>query len=209
MVKYLTEQETFWASSFGDEYIERNKGQKLLASNLNFFTKVMSRAGQVKSVIEFGSNIGMNMRALKLLYPHQSQFSIEINSKAAEELKNLLGEENVFNGSILDFESSKKYEMSLIKGLLIHINPEMLQAVYQKLYDYSTKYVLICEYYNPNPIEVDYRGHSGKLYKRDFCGEMMVKFLDLKLIDYGFAYKKDPALPQDDITWFLMEKSSK
>ena len=85
----------------------------------------------------------------------------------------------------------------------------MLQAVYQKLYDYSTNYVLICEYYNPNPIEVDYRGHSGKLYKRDFCGEMMVKFLDLKLIDYGFAYKKDPAFPQDDITWFLMEKSSK
>ena len=209
MVKYLTEQETFWASSFGDEYIIRNKGQKLLASNLNFFTKVMSRAGQVKSVIEFGSNIGMNMRALKLLYPHQSQFGIEINPKAAEELKNLLGEENVFNGSILDFESSKKYELSLIKGLLIHINPEMLQAVYQKLYDYSTKYVLICEYYNPNPIEVDYRGHSGKLYKRDFCGEMMVKFLDLKLIDYGFAYKKDPAFPQDDITWFLMEKSSK
>ena len=209
MVKYLTEQETFWASSFGDEYIIRNKGQKLLASNLNFFTKVMSRAGQVKSVIEFGSNVGMNMRALKLLYPHQSQFSVEINLKAAEELKNLLGEENVFNGSILDFESSKKYELSLIKGLLIHINPEMLQAVYQKLYDYSTKYVLICEYYNPNPIEVDYRGHSGKLYKRDFCGEMMVKFLDLKLIDYGFAYKKDPAFPQDDITWFLMEKSSK
>ena len=104
-MKYLTEQEAFWASSFGDEYIERNKGQKLLASNLNFFTNSMSSAGQVKSVIEFGSNVGMNMRALKLLYPHQSQFGIEINAKAAEELKNLLGEENVFNGSILDFES--------------------------------------------------------------------------------------------------------
>ena len=116
MVKYLTEQETFWASSFGDEYIIRNKNQKLLASNLNFFTKVMSRAGQVKSVIEFGSNIGMNMRALKLLYPHQSQFGIEINSKAAEELKNLLGEENVFNGSILDFESSKNMNCRLLKG---------------------------------------------------------------------------------------------
>ena len=169
----------------------------------------MSSAGQVKSVIEFGSNAGVNMRALKLLYPHQSQFSVEINLKAAEELKSLLGEENVFNGSILDFESSKKYELSLVKGLLILINPKMLQAVYQKLYDYSTRYVLICEYYNPNPIEIDYRGHSGKLYKRDFCGEMMVKFLDLKLIDYGFAYKKDPAFPQDDITWFLLEKSSK
>ena len=51
----------------------------------------MSSAGQVKSVIEFGSNVGMNIRALKLLYPHQSQFGIEINVMAAEELKNLLG----------------------------------------------------------------------------------------------------------------------
>ena len=24
--------------------------------------------------------------------------------------------------------------------------------------------------------------------------------------DYGFAYKRDPKFPQDDITWFLMEK---
>jgi hypothetical protein len=86
-MKYLIDQEAFWASSFGDEYIERNKGQKFLASNLNFFTKAMSSAGQVKSVIEFGSNAGVNMRALKLSYPHQSQFGIEINSKAVEELK--------------------------------------------------------------------------------------------------------------------------
>ena len=28
----------------------------------------------------------------------------------------------------------------------------------------------------------------------------------LSLIDYGFAYRRDPTFPQDDITWFLMEK---
>lgn len=206
-MSYKTDQEMFWAGSFGDEYILRNKSQELLASNLNFFTKALSRAGKVDSLIEFGSNVGMNVRALKLLYPRQSQFGIEINATAAEELKTFLGEENVFNGSIFEFESDKQFDVSLIKGVLIHINPEMLQAVYQKLYDYSTKYVLICEYYNPKPVEIDYRGHSGKLYKRDFCGEMMEKYQDLKLIDYGFAYKKDPAFSQDDITWFLLEKN--
>ena len=33
---YQTEQEKFWAGEFGTDYIDRNKGEKLLASNLNF-----------------------------------------------------------------------------------------------------------------------------------------------------------------------------
>ena len=32
-----TEQEIFWSGDFGDEYIDRNQGEQLLASNLNFF----------------------------------------------------------------------------------------------------------------------------------------------------------------------------
>jgi len=28
----------------------------------------------------------------------------------------------------------------------------------------------------------------------------------LQLVDYGFSYRRDPNFPQDDITWFLMEK---
>jgi spore coat polysaccharide biosynthesis protein SpsF len=35
---------------------------------------------------------------------------------------------------------------------------------------------------------------------------MLDMFPALKLIDYGFAYHRDPAFPQDDVTWFLMEK---
>jgi len=34
----------------------------------------------------------------------------------------------------------------------------------------------------------------------------MKKFNDLRLVDYGFAYHGDSNFPQDDITWFLMEK---
>jgi len=41
---YKTEQENFWAGSFGSEYIARNQGSQLLASNLNFFSKALSNA---------------------------------------------------------------------------------------------------------------------------------------------------------------------
>ena len=63
---YNTEQEKFWANEFGTEYIERNQGEQLLASNLNFFSKALQQAGRIESCIEFGANIGMNLKALQL-----------------------------------------------------------------------------------------------------------------------------------------------
>lgn len=39
--RFTTDQEGFWAGSFGDEYIARNKGDQLLASNLNFFSRAL------------------------------------------------------------------------------------------------------------------------------------------------------------------------
>ena len=205
-MNFKTEQEKFWAGDFGDEYIGRNKSEEYLASNLNFFSKAFNQLGQPKSIIEFGANIGMNLRAIKLLFPTIDLFGIEINKNAADELAKFIGKENVFNGSIFEFEATHKCDVSLIKGVLIHINPEMLSLVYEKLYTASNKYILICEYYNPSPVNVSYRGHSDRLFKRDFAGEMLEKYVDLKLVDYGFCYKRDKAFPQDDITWFLLEK---
>lgn len=205
-MNYQSEQEVFWAGEFGNDYIARNNTDELLASNLHFFSNALNKIGKIESVIELGANVGMNLRALKLLYPMQKQFGIEINQKAHKQLASFLGAPNTFNGSIFDFKSSDKFDLALIKGVLIHINPEMLDAVYQSLYSLSARYIMIAEYYNRTPIEISYRGHSGKLFKRDFCGELLDKFPDLQLINYGFSYHRDKAFPQDDITWFLMEK---
>ncbi len=206
MENFKTEQEKFWATDFGDDYIKRNQGELLLASNLNFFTKALGRAGKINSCKEFGANIGMNLKSLQLLYPEIELKGVEINYKASIELAKLIGEKNTFNGSIFDVSVEEQVDLSLIKGVLIHINPEMLDLVYQKLYETSKNFILIAEYYNPTPVTINYRGHSDRLFKRDFAGEFLEKYPDTALIDYGFAYRKDPAFPQDDITWFLIKK---
>ena len=205
-MSYKTEQEAFWAGAFGTEYIGRNIGSELLAANLAFFAKALAQARGLDSCIEFGANVGMNLRALKLLYPHQEQHAIEINPDAARELQTLLPAENVHQASILDFAAERTWDLALIKGVLIHINPEWLPQVYDALYRAAGRYLLVCEYYNPSPVAIPYRGHSDRLFKRDFCGEILDRHPDLTLIDYGFAYRRDPNFPQDDITWFLMEK---
>lgn len=148
----------------------------------------------------------MNLKALKLLYPKIKLKGAEINPDAATHLVELIGAENVFKGSIFDYPLVNKVELALIKTVLIHINPEMLGAVYEKLYQASSRYILVCEYYNTTPVAISYRGHTDRLFKRDFAGEMLEKYSDLTLVDYGFAYHRVPPFMNDDITWFLLEK---
>ena len=64
---------------------------------------------------------------------------------------------------------------------------------------------MINEYFNPTPVSIPYRGHENKLFKRDFAGELIDSY-SLKLVDYGFVYSRDNLYPQDDMTWFLLEK---
>lgn len=204
---FKTEQEAFWAGSFGNDYINRNQGDALLASNLDFFSKALRSTRQITSCIEFGANIGMNLKAIKLLYPDLEASAIEINKEAAKQLAEVISPEKVHNVSILDFKPSTTYDITLIKGVLIHINPNELPDVYDKLAATSGRYLMVAEYYNPSPVSIPYRGHSDRLFKRDFAGEIMDRHPQFKLRDYGFAYRRDPQFPQDDITWFLMEKN--
>lgn len=207
MQTFKTEQESFWAGEFGTEYIKRNQNNELFSSNLHFFSKALKGVGKFNSVVEFGANIGMNVRALQFLYPNCLVKGIEINNEAARELASHIGDVNVIHSSILDLNTSHlTADISLIKGVLIHINPEFLDVVYQKLYDVATRYIFIAEYYNPVPVELPYRGHANKLFKRDFAGDFLKLFPACTITDYGFAYRNDPQAPQDDITWFLIRK---
>jgi hypothetical protein len=52
------------------------------------------------------------------------------------------------------------------------------------------------------------RGHSDRRFKRAFAGEMLSMFADRRLVDYGLAYRREPAFLQDDITWILMENET-
>lgn len=204
MKKYVTSQEEFWAGEFGDQYVERNRSQGLAASCVAFWASVLRRTRSVSSVCELGANIGLNLRALRALLPSCELAGVEINSKAASELRSW-GEAEVFEQSLFDFNPPRKYDFVFTKGVLIHLNPDLLPKAYNVLYNSSARFICVAEYYNPSPMEVLYRGNEGKLFKRDFAGDMLDSFPGLKLLDYGFAYHRD-IFPQDDISWFLMEK---
>jgi spore coat polysaccharide biosynthesis protein SpsF len=201
-----TEQEIFWEGGFGDSYISRNESNGLLASNLSLFSKILSRAEPINSVLELGCNIGMNLIALEALSPKLSINGVDINAKAIQELSKNKEHYNLQQQSIIEPINSSNVDFTFTKGVLIHINPKKLNFVYDNLYALSSKYICLIEYYNPSPVSLEYRGHQDRLFKRDFCGEMLEKYKDLQLIDYGFTYRNDHIFPQDDMTWFLLKK---
>lgn len=208
IIKHKTEQEEFWAGTFGDQYIERRPLKKLLSASIAFLAKALSKTKKINSVLEFGPNIGANLFALKQLIPNLELTGVEINKNAAtvlEKAENI----NVINESMLEFSPQKKYDLVLSKTLLIHINPSHLPKAYDVIYNSCKKYILLAEYYNPTPVKVTYRNHEDRLFKRDFAGEMLNKFPDLSLVDYGFVYHRDNFAIPDDFNWFLLEKNNR
>lgn len=57
-----TEQAELWAGEFGDKHTVWNRGMGMVAANLAVFGKILGRAQSARSAIEFGANVGLNLR---------------------------------------------------------------------------------------------------------------------------------------------------
>lgn len=153
----------------------------------------------IRSVCEAGSNKGANLEAIHLVDPSIELTAIEINRKANDCLASYI---NAFHGNLLSFES-KPYDLVLSCGFLIHVNPTCLNETYEKLLALSQKYILVCEYFHPEPITVVYRGNKNLLFVRDFAKE--INQLDVHLINHGFLWKHQNP-DWDNVHWWLFEK---
>ena len=102
---YATEQEEFWAGSFGAEYARRNRDERMIASYSAMWARILSRTQRIESVLELGCNIGLNMRALAGLLPGVQLHAVEINADAAREARTTGAD--VVEGSILEFEPQR------------------------------------------------------------------------------------------------------
>lgn len=200
-VREMNPQEAHWAGVKGDAYTERNNGDKLVDNNEVMFRTALANV-MLESVLEYGANIGLNMIAMRKIYPLAHLEAVEINHKAAMQIPDYV---KVRVCSMLQPLEIDKADLVLSKGLLIHLSPEDLPQAYDLYYNTSRKYILLCEYFNPTPIEIPYRGEFRRLWKRDFAGEMLDRFPDMTLVRYGFVYSR-ALFPQDNINWFLLKK---
>jgi pseudaminic acid biosynthesis-associated methylase len=183
-------QEQFWKGDFGDDYINRNNSDELLKAKTEFWSGVLqNKIEQIKSAIELGANVGLNLTAIKSIFKSIDTFGVEINKRAFEEMERR-GHQGE-NLPVLDFHSKGvKWDLVLVNGVLIHQNPDHLNSFYNKIAEVAAKYVIIGESFSSTPEAVTYRGHKDKYFKRDFAGEFIDQNPGFEIESCFFAYRR-------------------
>jgi spore coat polysaccharide biosynthesis protein SpsF len=143
---------------------------------------------------------------MKTLVSNIELSGIDVNEQAIKMSRKILPEVKYYQQSFFDFEVDYARDFILTAGSLMYVISEMLNKFYNILYKSSSKYILINEYYNTSPVSIKRRDQEDFIWKRDFAGEMMDLYPDLKLVAYDFVYHRDNNFPLDDITWFLLQK---
>jgi len=201
-------QDIFWSDEYAEDYRSKNSNFDNELGRKGW-GRILGKADLVdKTYLEVGCNIGRNLDQLSLLDPSLKPSAIEISSKALEFVRSRHELHRSFCGPAQEASFPKgAFELVFTCGVLIHVPPDDLLDVMAKMYEWSSKYVVIAEYFNRTPVSIEYQGRQNLLFKRDF-GAMFADNFDVSLVDCGFLWGRiyDPA-GFDDITWWLFEKN--
>lgn len=205
----INQQLEAWTGQFGNEYIDRNEyADWKLEPGKEAFKRILDDL-KIKSILEVGSNIGLNLIYIDALFNKSVKlYAVEPNRKAFDQLilqKNIRLEK-AWNcdGFHIPVDDSD-IDVVFTSGVLIHIEPKKLGLITDEIVRVARKYVLCIEYFSPTPEEIEYRGHISLLFKRDFGSFYIDRFPTLKCIRYGFLWQREFPL-FDNPTWWLFEK---
>ena len=205
-----TRQSALWRGGFGDAYIERNSDDPaymaaLTAGWARILRCLMDRPPA--SILEGGANIGLNLRALSRLTTAEL-YAVEPNGKARQRLlqDGVLPPERLMDGLLTRIDlPDGAVDLSFTRGVLIHVPPADLLQSCRELVRVSRRYVIANEYFSPREETVPYRGETEALFKRDFGAFYLDNFPELRVVDYGFDWKRVTGM--DDLTWWVFEKT--
>lgn len=204
-----TEQSKFWRGDFGDAYVDRNSADAAtLRARVELWSRVLAptKGAPPASMLEVGANIGINLRALRCV-TGADLWAVEPNTKARGVLvdEGVVGADRVVDAIATSIPlADGAVDLAFTSGVLIHIHPDDLLRSCREIHRVSRRYIACIEYFSDKPEEINYRGHDGFLFKRDFGGFWMDSFPDLQLLDYGFTWKRATGL--DNLTWWIFEK---
>lgn len=204
-----TPQSELWRGGFGADYTERNTfDPDHMAAITRHWARLLQcvEARPPASILEVGANTGRNLRAIKRISTARL-----VALEPQEGARKVLAEDGVCApGDIHDGLGQAipladgAVEMAFTVGVLIHIHPDQLAAAMREMHRVSSRYIACSEYFSDKPETIPYRGQTDALFKRDFGGMWLDLFPDLKVLDYGFSWKRTTGL--DNLTWWMFEK---
>ena len=193
--------EALWSGEFGDAYVERNLDSYSLREP--FWSSIITRLRPTR-VLEFGCNVGGNLRWIAPHLDPGGLYGVDVNRKALAAVRGIVPDVNAIESPIREVPLRDDwFDLVFTMGVLIHQPEESLPAVMAEMARCSSKYVLCGEYFASETTEVAYRGVDGALFKRDYGRSFIEAAPSLSLVDSGHLGATDGF---DDITWWLFEK---
>lgn len=209
MTKTDSDQLALWRGSFGDAYADRNQlSPELMRGRIGMWSEILGRIPSARpaSILEVGANIGNNLRVLGLLTEAQ-MWAVEPSDTARARLvaDGVVPAERALDGAAEKLPlGDGAVDLALTCGVLIHVHPDRLEAACREIHRVARRYIVCAEYFSVHPEAIDYRGHQGYLFKRDFGGLWLDLFPDLETLGYGFSWKR--LTGNDNLTWWLFRK---
>ena len=202
-----TPQEDFWVNKVTESYALDNSvfNEQL---GLLAWERILSKIDKsdISSYLDCGSNIGRNIAFLKKILPAASANIVELAKGPYESCLNNFQINESYLGPLKDAQFGNNFDLVFTNGVLIHINPADLLESMNRMYEMSSRYILVGEYFNRTPVMINYRGEDDRLFKRDF-GKLFVENFHCKVLDYGFLWGHEfDTAGFDDITYWLFEK---
>lgn len=187
----------FWAGDFGRDYTKRNRVD--WQARMPFWESALEYTA-AQSVLEVGCNAGWNLRAIQGLRPSIEVYGVDVNQGAVNEAREQFGLEVHCTDAlgIRALHDAGSVDLVFTAGMLIHVAPEDLETIMRTIIDISARYVVAVEYASDETLEIEYRGHAGKLWKRPYG--KLYEALGLRLLSEGTAGGFD------ECTYWLLEK---
>lgn len=182
-----------WAGEFGNKYHSRNRVDWRIRTP--FWRGIMGITG-ARSVYEIGCGPGWNLSAIKRDYSNVNVSGEDVNDNALDQA--FAAGLDVYPA---DYGHHCTAELVFTAGVLIHIPPEELPTMMQRIIDISTDYVLAVEYNSISGEEepVTYQGQEGLLWRRNYGA--LYQNMGLELVALG-----DAGEGFDNCTYWLLRK---
>jgi pseudaminic acid biosynthesis-associated methylase len=156
-----------WAGEFGADYTARNRVN--WQARMPFWQSAIEYCTPA-TVFEFGCNAGWNLKAIEAVAPNTDLYGCDINLGAVNEARAAGFEvQHVGPQGIVGLYEPGTMDLVFTAGVLIHIAPDDLERTMRSIAELSGRFVMAVEYHEEEAeVEVEYRGHKGALWRRNY-----------------------------------------
>jgi len=158
----MNSQQVFWKGSGGNNYTKRNtvfeNHEYTDGYRLDILKRFLSGIPRHASLLELGCNRGLTIAHLKEM-GFTDISGVEVNKLALDMACNRFPESTFYLSSIEDLDIKRRFDMVMTFGVLMHIHPDNLPTVIEKIKSLSKRWIFGNEYYSETCKQLPWKGH--------------------------------------------------